>query len=240
MKNILVKSLYELKSTNWSFRDRSNEPNLFSCYLEAHRTSLASFKKHLKGEWEFIYITDNYDTIHQGLHRTFFEIYKIWKDNAPCNILYTDPDTMAIAPVDIWNRYQHFMMFNFSDPRSFYKPNKYQLKFSHFFNAGVRYFPATMSTAIWEQGLAMANEWDFDSYDTEQIILNHMFWNQGPRLSEVLLPKLNYQAPWMDPNEMWRQDLWNGVDIEECQIIHLHGSRGIEEKLRFMKSLSAL
>jgi hypothetical protein len=48
MKNILVKSLFEIKDPNWSVKDRSAETDLYKKYVECHQISLGSFKKHLK------------------------------------------------------------------------------------------------------------------------------------------------------------------------------------------------
>lgn len=237
MKNILVKSLFEIKDPNWSVKDRSAETDLYKKYVECHQISLGSFKKHLKGDWEFAFVSGQFDTIHQALHETFHRIRQLWLENGPCNILYTDPDTVAVAPIDIWGKYNDFMMFNYSDPKSFYTANPYNESFPHFFNAGVRYFPATMKEETWQLGLDMVKNWDFTDYNTEQIILNKMLWSQGVKLENALVPPLAYQAQWLPGVEVWRQDLWNGVHVNNCAILHVHSSRDIDVKLNFMKQL---
>lgn len=237
MKNILVKSLFKINSANWNVKDRSKEKNLYEKYLESHELSLKSFEKFLPGEWEYEFISGEYDTIHQALHHTFYAIRDLWVKHAPCNILYTDPDTLAINPINVWGQYDKFMMFGFSDPKSFYRPNVYGLVFPNFFNAGVRYFPASMSAVTWQDGLKLADNWKFDNYDTEQIILNRMLWGQGITVDEALNPRLAYQAHWLPTNDVWRANIWNGININEAQIIHLHASRDIEYKLEYMKEL---
>lgn len=239
MKNILVKSLFEIEDPNWQIKDRSNESDLYNKYVEMHRISLESFKKHLKGEWEFKFIGGRVSNVNEAFRRTFFGIYDLWLAG-DTNIFYTDPDTIAIAPHNPWNISNNFMMFNFTDPRSFDSPNKYNRKFENFFNAGVRLFPAAMSQKTWEIGLTMAEDWDNDSYDTEQIILNSMFWDQGVQLQDVLRPQWSYQAQWLpDQVPLWFQNQWNGLDVNSSFIIHTHSSRDIDVKLNLMKQIAS-
>lgn len=238
MKNILVKSLFEIRDTNWHIRDRSAEKDLYTKYVEMHRISLGSFTKHLKGNWELKFFSGPVENVNEAFRKTFFSIYDLWKQGN-INILYTDPDTVAVQDFDPWEMSDRFMMFNHTDPKVFDKPNRYGRRFDNFFNAGVRYFPATMKQEIWDIGLAMANDWDMSTYDTEQIILNSMLWDQRVHLSEVLRPALSYQAQWL-PNQasLWQQDLWNGYHINESIIVHTHSSRDIDIKLDFMKRLT--
>lgn len=238
MKNILVKSLFEIRDTNWHIRDRSKETNLYEKYVEMHQVSLGSFSRHLRGEWEFRFLSGKVDTVNQAFQRTFWGIYDIWKSGG-VNILYTDPDTVALRAMDPWQISDAFMMFNFTDPRSFDRPNRYGRKFPHFFNAGVRLFPASMSQAIWDRAMIMAQDWDESTYDTEQIILNSMLWDQGVKLHQVLRPEWAYQAQWLpDQAPLWLQDQWNGIDINQSLIVHTHSSRDIDQKLDLMKRLA--
>lgn len=238
MKNILVKSLFEIRDSNWHFRDRSNETDLYNKYLEMHRVSVGSYSRHLKGTWELKFIGGRVDNVNQAFERTFHEIYKIWQQGN-VNILYTDPDTVAMKDFDPWNISDRFMMFNFTDPRSFNNANRYRRSFQHFFNAGVRYFPATMSQQTWDRALDMARDWDYSTYDTEQIILNAMLWDQGVKLHEVLQPAMAYQAQWLpDHAPVHDQDRWNGISINQAVIVHTHSSRNIDTKLGFMKTLT--
>lgn len=237
MKNILVKSLYKIKSQDWDIKSREEE-NLYEKYQRCHDISLESFNQRLAGNWEYKFIGGEFDTIHMALRHTYYEIYYMWKDNYPCNILYTDPDTIAIKSVDhIWNCWSKFMMFNYSEPKYFHVNNVYNERFPNFFNAGVRYFPSTMSEQTWAIGLDMAANWDLTDYNTEQIILNKMLWSQGLHISEALVPKIAYQAQWLPGLDIWRQDIWNGCHINDSNIIHLHCSRDLDKKLSWMESL---
>ena len=79
MKNILVKSLFEIEDSNWQVRDRSRETDLYKKYVEMHQLSLASFKKHLKGDWEFKFISGRVKNVNEAL----FEKHSkhLWKNS---------------------------------------------------------------------------------------------------------------------------------------------------------------
>jgi hypothetical protein len=238
MKNILVKSLFEIQDTNWHIKDRSHETDLYQKYVEMHQLSLKSFTQHLKGDWEFRFISGKVKNVNEAFQKTFYAIYDLWRQGNT-NILYTDPDTVAIRDIDPWNMADCFMMFNFTDPKTFDQPNTYNRQFKHFFNAGVRLFPASMQQKIWDMALDMAQSWDSSTYDTEQIILNSMLWDQGVTLDQVLRPEWSYQAQWLpDQVPLWTQDLWNGISINQANIIHTHSSRDIDKKLQLMKNLT--
>ena len=239
MKNYLVKSLFRVQDTNWHFRDRADEANLYEKYVEMHQISVGSFSRHLKGDWELRFVQGSVNNINDAFKRTFLAIHDLWKQG-DTNIFYTDPDTVAIRDIDPWNLSNHFMMFNFTDPKRFDAPNHYGRQFDYFFNAGVRLFPAGMNPAIWNNAMTMLANWQEDTYDTEQIILNSMLWDQGVSLDQVLRPEWAYQAQWLpDRAALWQQDTWNGIDINRAAIIHTHSSRGIDVKLAFMKQLAA-
>ena len=232
MKNYLVKSLFQVRGTDWKVVDRSRESNLFDSYLAMHEISTATYQHFLQGEWELKFVTGEVDQINQAFERTFWAIHELWHSE-PCNILYTDPDTIAIKPVEFWNKYQHFLMFNHTDPKQFNRPNPYNRSYSHFFNAGVRYFPSTMSKSIWQLGADMAQTWDYATYDTEQIILNAMLWDQGVSFDEAFDPTVAWQLFSPDFNMLQQ---WNDCPIGDARILHLHSSRGALDRLGFMRN----
>lgn len=233
MKNYLVKSLFQVKDPDWRVHDRSHETDLYSKYQQMHKLSVDSYKKFLGGSWELRFFEGEVDHINQAFEQTFWAIHDLWHSE-PCNILYTDPDTMAINRINPWGQYRHFTMFNYTDPRSFDRPNQYNKKFDHFFNAGVRYFPSTMSENIWQTGKDMAKTWNSDTYDTEQIILNTMLWDQPVELIDVLNPYMAYQAFHPD---LALCDQWNRLSIQEAGILHFHSSRNAQVRLDIMQSI---
>lgn len=239
MKNYLVKSLFQVESTNWHVMDRSHEVNMHKNYQAMHQLSLESCVENLARPWELVFIEGTVDDISQAFEHTFNEIYDLWHME-PCNILYTDPDTVVINRFDPWSEFEYYQMFNYTDPKSFTAPNVYGKSYLHFFNAGVRYFPATMSEETWQIGLDMIQDWDYNDYNTEQIVLNEMMWSQGITLEDVLRPDIAYQAQWLPRVCLEVQDTWNGCSLLNSKIIHVHGSRDSAVKLNLMKELVKL
>lgn len=234
MKNYLVKTLFEVTSNNWSSLNKTHETeNIYANYVDMHTLSVSSFKKYLQGDWELKFIGGKVNSIQDAFKRTWCEIYDLWH-NEECNILYTDPDTLAIKNINIWDKFNCFMIFNFTDPKSLMTE---KIKIPYFFNIGVRFFPKTMNKQVWEFGKQLLNEWDDDVYDSEQVILNKMFWAQGLKLEQALYPNLAYQAHWLPTLPLWQQDVWNGISINEAALIHFHGSRNSTEKLRLMRNI---
>jgi hypothetical protein len=238
MKNYLVKTLFEVESPDWQVLDRSREKDLYQKYQAMHDISLESYEKNLGGQWELKFLGGKVSSIHHGLEKTFWYIYDLWHSE-PCNILYTDPDTMVLRHLDPWADITGFRMFNFTDPRQYQDSNRYQKKFPWFFNAGVRYFSHDMDDDTWNLGASMARDWDYTDYDTEQIILNSMLWSQGLTLHQCLQPELAYQAQWLPGRPLWTQNLWNGLDINKAAILHFHSSRNAAQKLQLMLALSS-
>ena len=243
MKNYLIRSLYKIKSPMW-FDDRSSEGDLYDWYMKMHDISLRSFEKHLQGDWEFIFFNKEVDNIQEVFQDHFFEIYEIWKQG-DCNILYCGPDNIMMKPTEFFGKYDDFRMFNYTDPKSSVEANTYNIQHEHFFNADVRYYPSTMSQDIWDMGLEMANNWDFNSWNTEQTILNKMLWDQPNRTIENTLdPKIAYQGHQLF-TEDWENrkaysNTWNECDIKDAHIIHLHGSRHAPKKYSLMTKLEEL
>jgi hypothetical protein len=243
MKNYLIRSLYKIKSPMW-FDDRSSEGDLYDWYMKMHDISLRSFEKHLQGDWEFIFFNKEVENIQEVFKDHFFEIYDIWKQGN-CNILYCGPDNIMMKPTEFFGKYDDFRMFNYTDPKSSVEPNHYNVQHKHFFNADVRYYPSTMSQDIWDMGLEMAENWDFDSWNTEQFILNKMLWDQEERTIENTLdPTVAYQGHQLFLDEWEQRKLysneWNGCDLKDAQIVHLHGSRNAPRKFALMQKLEQL
>lgn len=237
MKNYLVKSLFEVTDTNWSpDLDRSREPSIFPVYQKMHELSVRSYEKYLDGDWELVFFSGRTTNIHQALRETFFKIYELWQSE-PCNILYTDPDTQMIKPTKMFGELDHFMMFNKTDPAVFLQDSRYKKGYSIFLNAGVRYFPAKMSQTVWDRGLAMANDWDLNDWNTEQIILNEMAWNQGVPSYQMIQPEYAYQA-FLIPDNSTVANAWNNCYFEDAHIIHWHSSRNAEHRLALMQQLA--
>lgn len=236
MKNYLVKAIYEIESADWTIADRSSETDLDANYRAMHDLSVESFRQHLGGEWELRVIEDRVETIHHAFEKTFWYIHDLWHSE-PCNILYTDADTLAIAPVDMWADFNQYMMFNSSDPKIFAKFNRWRKKFLDFFDTAVQYFPATMTQETWDTGLAIAEEWDHNNYHTKKIVANSMLWEQGIPMKDAKHAELLYQAKWMPHLPVKMHDSWNTSEFDQAKIVHVHARKNSAERLEFMKTL---
>ena len=226
------------------FADRSNEPDLHDWYMKMHEVSLRSFVKNLEGDWEFIFFDGEVDDIQEVFQTHFFDLYDMWKDEE-CNILYCGPDNMVMKPTSIFGEYDDFRMFNYTDPKASTAPNRWGLAHPHFLNADVRYYPSTMSEDTWELGAKMAEEWDGTEWATEQVILNEMLWSQEGRTPEnTIMPHLAYQGHALYLHDWERtkaySNEWNGCNLSDAQIVHLHGSRNAEAKYNLMVELERL
>lgn len=242
VKNYVMRSIYKIKSPMW-FKDRSAEGDIYDKYMQMSEISINSINKYLAGDWEYVLWNEQVDNIQHVFKDHFFKIYDFWKTNWPCNILYMGPDNFMQKPTEIFGKYDDFMMFNYTDPKSSQERNKWNIQHKHFFNADVRYYPASMSQDIWDMGLQLAAEWDFDCWNTEQFILNKMLWDQPNRtLENTLDPKLVYQGQMLYASDdleqrIHKSNAWNNCDLRDSHIIHFHGSRNAEHKLVLMKQL---
>lgn len=237
MKNFLVTSLYKVKG--W----RDTEGDVYSVYKQMLKIMYESYAMNLEGEWEFVVFEDEVDDVQDVFIRNFHRLRDLWLNNTPCNILYCGPDTIMIKPTKVFGQYKHFLMFNYGCDgpyglRTFYEENRHNLRFDHYLNADVRYYPAEMEPRLWEIGYKLFTNFDRGLWDTEQLIWNYMVWSQGLAPSEVIKPHMAYQTPLAPYVSIELQNEWNNCNIREANIIHLHGTRGAVAKLQFMIQLN--
>lgn len=201
-----------------------------SAYDQMFHISLASAKKFLQGEWTPVVFTDTADSRVSMFKDNWKRIWDIWHQES-CNILYLDSDTMFIKPTEIFGRFQEFRLFNWTDPKS-------NDQFKDYFNAGVRYYSSDMSQDIWRIGKDMAQHWNLDIWDQEQLIFNQMFWQQSIPEHDRRHPELNWQGMWMtipDPRIQPAQEQWNELALKDAHIIHVHGTRGAVKTAALME-----
>ena len=231
MKNYLVKGLHRIGSTQWwPGRDRADEGDLYPYYEKMALLSEASFFYNLQGDWEYIKLESTASDVNHVFRQQFRAIWNIWSSE-PCNIYYCGSDVQVIKPVTVFGRYQHFLMFNYTDPKSLDEHE-------HFLNADIRYYPAEMDRGMFEQALKdveHATEWNND-----QKLYNRMVWSQGLTPDNVIDPAMAYQGPWLPGDDRARQftDAWNGCRLEDASVVHWHGSRNAEAKLQLMQQIN--
>jgi len=231
MKNYLIKGLHRIGSTKWwPGRDRADEGDLYSYYEKMAVLSEASFFHNIQGDWELIRLESTATDVNHVFRQQFRAIWDIWSAE-PCNIYYCGSDVQVLKPVEVFGRYQHFLMFNYTDPKTLDE-------LPHFLNADIRYYPAEMDRAMFEESLdklCNCTEWNGD-----QKLYNHMVWGQGLTPEQVIDPTMAYQGPWLPGNEEAQQftDMWNGCTLNDANIVHWHGSRHAPSKLHLMQAIN--
>jgi len=226
MKNYVVWTNCEITAGNdREFGMAKPDSGLYNQMFEISR---ASARHYLGGTWTDIVWSEPAPTRVAMFQQNWQRIWDLWHSE-PCNILYLDSDTVFMRATDIFGRFEQFRLFNWTTPKS-------KSPFDNYFNAGVRYYPHTMSTATWQLGADLAAAWDLGIWDQEQIIFNKMFWSQDLSWEDAHRPELNWQLPAnSDRKQMTKH---NGSDFESAHIIHYHGTRGCDRATRLARELA--
>ena len=198
--------------------------------------SEASFFQNLQGDWEYIKLESTATDVNHVFRQQFRAIWDIWSSE-PCNIYYCGSDVQVLKPVEVFGRYKNFMMFNYTDPKSL---DEYE----HFLNADIRYYPAEMDRAMFENALEQIVGCTY--WNGDQKLYNRMVWGQGLAPEQVIDPTMAYQGPWLpegislprDQNAKEFTDAWNGCRLEDANVVHWHGSRHAPSKLALMQSIN--
>lgn len=245
VKNYLVGSVHPIASSQWAWKDRSDEGDLYELYKEMYRQSRASFAHFLYGPYEEIIYQDPIDYVTQSSKLSWRRIYELWHSEK-CNILACGPDVQVVKPLKIFNLFKEFRLFNWTDPKSYQDPNK-TFSLPHYFNADMLYFPHTMDPETWNIYLeydktVWTDDTNVQNYGMDQIMANIMFWNQQPYWfwEDVHRPDLFYQAhwlPWVNINDM---DAWNESKFSDAKVIHWHSSREAKTKLSCMRLINSM
>ena len=230
MKNYFVQTLVKVNSTDYGWKDRAGEGDLYSLYKQIQEQSYASFKHNLQGDWEYVLLETEVNNVLEVFRFNFESIYKL-AHREPCNILFCGLDCQMVAPTEVFGKYKRFQMFNHTDP----KRNGF---FENNFNCDTRYYPADLDESIWQYSLDASE--NLTVWEQEQNIYNDMMWNQGVTLEEVLEPKMAFQAHMMGSpdNNVEAATGWNGIHINDCNIIHWHSSRGAPNRLGVMTEVN--
>lgn len=230
MSNILVLKNYTISDhTKW-YGDRTSETDLVQNYQVMENLCVSSAKTHLIGLDDIIVHRNNAPDIRTVFKLHFSEIYQVWKQGH--NILYSDLDVLFVKPVEYFDQFKYFSMFNYTDPSSTVDTH-YNVSFPHYFNCGIRYYPANMDHSVWDIGFEMLENWDPSRWDAEQIIYNAMMWSQSDNVQDFYRPDLAYQYL-VGVNE---NNVFNRIDVSSAKAIHFHGSRGSKYRLDIMQSL---
>lgn len=229
MKNYLIKGVHKIQSPKWwEGSDRSNEGDLHALYTQMNELSKASFIHNMEGDWEIIDLVSEATDVNHVFRQQFHSIYNLWAEEK-CNILYCGPDTQMIRPTKVFDMYTHFMMFNYTDPKS-YGPC------SHYLNADIRYYPHDLHQEVWDFGLKMIDSLDW--WNGDQVLYNIMVWCQGLGHEKVIDPRMAYQGFMLPMQPQEAGDLWNGCRLVDSNIVHWAGSRGALRTVEVMQNVN--
>lgn len=231
VKNFLVQTLIRVKSTNYGWKDRADEGDLYSLYKQLQLLSKSSYRHFLQGDWEYVLLEAEVDNVLEVFKYNFKQIDDLRKKHGPCNILFGGLDTQMLKPTEMFGRWDNFMMFNYTDPRA-------NTLFPDNFNCDVRYYPSNMDEAWWE--FTLEEEAKIKVWEDEQNIYNAMLWSQGLVPQDVLHPELAYQGFMMANHTHNREagDGWNGIKFDDAHIVHWHSSRGAQNRINTMTTLA--
>jgi hypothetical protein len=233
MSNILVTKLYRLENnTGWPSH-RAEE--YYANYNEMLNIMVDGANQHVADLSDVVISTGEKQNIQHAFLDHFLEIHDLWKQGH--NILYCDVDIVFLQSYQVFEKFSHFSMFNYTAPRSTVD-QYYNVQLPNFFNCAVRYYPANMPDSVWQIGLNMIDRgWNHARWDTEQVIYNCMMWSQNINIHDVLRPHLNWQAFGLpaETNSHANQ----AMHIQEASAIHFSGSRG-SQRVNEMRRVQSL
>jgi hypothetical protein len=233
MSNILCLAVSKIKHDGkLEFNESLGAEKTYRLYEAMSEIVIHSAETFLQEDFEIVVFEDEVSSYQEIFHKNFSNVSETWQEDGPNNILYLDCDTLVVAPVEIFGKFDRFQMFNYTARRSLpADTNKYGLKHDHYFNAGVRYYPESMHKEVWDTGWKYAQDWDYDFWGTEQVIFNEMMYSQDPNVNTWLKPEFGYQLIGVphtkldDIKIIKHSEQWNNMLIKDAKIMHLHGTR---------------
>lgn len=221
IQNILLKGLYKFT------KNLECQPGLlqnnFDTYKNMQELSIVTYRKNLLGNWRLVLIEEDKETIHGCFISALLKIKAIWHDNFPCNIFYTDADTLCVHPLDIFGKFNDFRLFADSDP----------VERGKYINGGVKYFPSTLIPKFWDDYTYYIDNWDY----------NHWAYDQNFQI-ELMLLQENFDSSasqsWVVKqigfsHKQMIDDL--GCNKFDHAILHFHSSQNPLFRLECMKNL---
>ena len=228
-RNFLVKDLYRIEQVVQD--EPANLKNSFDAYENMHHLSIESFKKNLAADWTLIELDGIKENIHQCFISTATSIREIWHKNYPCNILYTNADTLCVHKLDIFGHFDEFRMFTEDDPLVFEEnPTEWHKKNA---NAGVRYYPSSLDTEFWNNYDAALKNWDFGNFNYDQDAANDIMLKQK---NFDWQKKQGWIAKQIGAQHYKMITELNNTKFDQA-ILHFHGSQNPNFRLECMQTL---
>lgn len=245
-KNYIIGAHRRIKNYKWPYGELGNTNNdAYEIYGRMYEISRASFRHFIEDDWEQVTWDEEIESIAYAMKMNWNNVYNLWHSQQPCNILAAGPDVMMVKPTKIFDRFNEFRMFNWTDPKQVTLPSPWNITIPQYFNGDFKYYPSTMSAETWAVGKKMADQWPAEentvnNWGTEQIIENIMFWSQNLEWSDAHRPELFYQAFMIteDPRSIEYGDFWNQSKYSDAHVLHFHSSRGARKTLEYMEYIA--
>ena len=189
-------------------------------------------------EYERVIVSEEVPNIHRAHYYNFQNTYKLWKENYPCNILYTGPDVIFFKDIAFSDKFTKFSMFNYNN-----YSRRSTGEFQYYLGSDLRYFPSTMDEETWKIGLEMSETWPQDpqeAWEYEGIIYNKMLWSQkNIELSDIYFPNFlfSYRLNAISDNHPENDCL---IENSHSCTIHSSGIEHIPTKLTKLSELGLL
>lgn len=179
VKNILLKTLFPIRNSKLIFTWHAGKSN-FPAYNKMQDISIASFQKYLLGDWQLMDIRlPKQSNLQEAFIYTMKLTKKIYLENQPCRILYTDPDTICMKPLDIWGKFPEFRLFDQMDQNI----QPISRGTEGYWRCQVRYFPENLSKKFWNKLDRLMAKWNYTQYAFEQEVYAKAMWSQDLDLS---------------------------------------------------------
>ena len=221
MINFLIKDLYKIK--NQLSCEPNNFTNSYSSYELMHNLSIQSYKKNLKGTWTLVELMGEKNDIQDCFKSTYLYIKECWHKNYPCNILYTNADTLCVNEIDIFNQFNEFRLFTDDDP----------IVKGQYINGGVKYFPSHLSCDFWTIYDREISNWNDEDWLYEQNMgINLMF-------SQDNFDHAKSQNWVVKQIGLVHKNLINELNCLKFThaILHFHSSQNPVSRLHYMEDL---
>lgn len=224
MTNIILWANYAIaEDPSWGFESPRS-----AVYTELTRISQATAEQFIEGEWSAQELTGEVERRIDVFPLVYDHIRSLAGE---ANILFLDADTVITRPVEIFDRFQEFRLFNLTDP-------PWHQRFPEYYNCGVRYFPRDLSEDVWRVGDLWRRNWDSTQWDYEQQMYNAMWHHQNVGYLRRL-PGLNYMMPGAERvNQIADFLRLNRCHETEIAIIHYHATRGQDSALKFARAMA--
>ena len=242
VKNYLVGSVRPVNKIwyprpDGALPDNPDKNRNYELYSKLYKISRASAKKFLAGTWEEVLHSAPCLDARMFQIAQWYLVKEMWF-REPCNILCMGSDTLFIKPTEVFDRYREMRMFNYSDPKFHPDFTRYNDGSGHNFNDDIRYFPSTMDPAVWDIGEQHMSDWfthTESNWACGQHINNHMLWSQDLPVKDLFDPKMAWQAVGATTEEA---AAWNNCNLADAHIMHLHSSRGVDNRLDVMRNIA--